>query len=219
MHARIYGRGIRRRLAPMLEGDRRRIELALSLLFSMYGTPLLVYGDEIGMGEDLSLPGRTSVRTPMQWSEAENAGFSTAPPSKLVRPVVTEGPFSHERVNVADEWADPESLLNFVEHLVGTRHEAPEIGRVEPAVVDTDAESVFAHRYDGGGGTVAMAHNLAEEPRTVTLGVDVKGDAEDAGNAPPVDLLGEGDVRTRDGDGVEVDLGPYGYRWLRLAGR
>jgi len=207
-HARIYGRGIRRRLAPILDGDRDRIELALSLLFSMPGTPLLFYGDEIGMGEDLSLPGRTAVRTPMQWSDAENAGFSTAPASRLVRPVVDEGPFSYERVNVADEWADPASLLNFVEHLVGTRHETPAIGRVDPEVVQTDAPSVFAHCYEGSAETVAMAHEFAGEPRTVTLDVGPK-------DASPMGLLGVGELRTVE-VGVEVDLGPYGYRWLRV---
>ena len=227
-HMRIYGRGIRRRLAPMLDGDRRRVELALSLLFSMPGTPLLVYGDEIGMGEDLSLPGRASVRTPMQWSGGRNAGFSTAPPGKLVRPVVSEGPFAYDRVNVADGWADPDSLLNFVEHLIGTRHETPEIGTVVPDVLDVEEASVFAHRYDAGGETVAMAHNLSAEAATVTLGVgadDVDGttvpadaEAPSAENGPTADLLGEGDLRPVEG-GIEVDLGPYGYRWFRFGGR
>ena len=219
-HMRIYGRGIRRRLAPMLDGDRRRVELALSLLFSMPGTPLLVYGDEIGMGEDLSLPGRASVRTPMQWSAGRNAGFSTAPPVKLVRPVVSEGRFSHDRVNVADGWADPDSLLNFVEHMIGTRHETPEIGTVVPEVVDVDSARVLAHRYDRAGETVAMAHNFSPDPATVSLGLG-GADADDAAGAdggPTADLLGEGDLRRIDG-GVEVDLGPYGYRWFRPAGR
>ena len=214
-HARIYGRGIRRRLAPMLDGDQRRLELALSLLFSMPGTPLLVYGDEIGMGEDLSLPGRTAVRTPMQWSPAENAGFSTAPTSKLVRPVVSEGPFSHGHVNVADEWADQDSLLNFVEHLVGTRHEIRTIGRVDPEVLATDPAGVLAHRYESDGETVAMAHNLVDQRLTVTLDVDGAGDA---GGRRTVDLLGEGELRVVDA-GVEVDLAPYGYRWLRVERR
>lgn len=97
---RIYDRGIRRRLAPMLGNDRRRIEMAYALQFSLRGTPVLRYGEEIGMGEDLSLPGRQAIRTPMQWSFKENAGFSTAPPDKLVRPVIDKGEYGYQTVNV-----------------------------------------------------------------------------------------------------------------------
>jgi maltose alpha-D-glucosyltransferase / alpha-amylase len=103
-HMRIFGRGIRRRLAPMLK-DRRRLELAFSLLFSMPGTPVLVYGDEIGMGEDLSLQGRWAVRTPMQWSGGRNAGFSTASSARLIRRPVSKGKFNYRRVNVEAEAA------------------------------------------------------------------------------------------------------------------
>lgn len=97
---RIYQRGIRRRLAPMLGGDRRRLELAYSVLFSLPGTPVLVYGDEIGMGDDLSLPERQSVRTPLQWSSERNGGFSSAPPDKLAAQPIRSGEFGYERVNV-----------------------------------------------------------------------------------------------------------------------
>ena len=103
----LYGRGIRRRLAPMLGGDSRRLELAYSLLFSLPGTPVLWYGEEIGMGEDLSLKERNTVRTPMQWSAEENGGFSTAPPEQQIRPIVHEGGFAYEHVNVAAQRRDP----------------------------------------------------------------------------------------------------------------
>ena len=208
---RIYGRGVRRRLAPMLDGDRDRLELAFSLLFSMPGTPLLTYGDEIGMGEDLSLPGRTAVRTPMQWSAAENAGFSDAPADDLVRPVVSEGRFGYDRVNVADQWATRGSLLNFVEHLIGMRHETPEIGAGETTRLDTDDPAVFANRFDHEGRTVLVAHNLADDPVTATLDLD-----GDAAGGTIVGLLGDGEVRTTAGV-VEIDLGAFGYRWLRIA--
>jgi len=206
---RIYGRGVRRRLAPMLAGDERRIALAFSLLFSLPGTPMLVYGDEIGMGEDLDLSGRTAVRTPMQWSATENAGFSTAPAGSLVRPLVDEGPFAYERVNVGEEWATEESLLNFVEHLVGTRHEAPEVGQGALEVVVVGEPSVLAHRYDHEGTTVAMVHNLAGDARSVTLDLD-------AGDASPAVLLGGGEVGRLDDGGLSVDLAGYGYCWFRL---
>ena len=100
---RIYGRGIRRRLAPMLGGDERRLKLAMSLLFALPGAPLLVYGEEIGMGDDLSQHGRGAVRAPMQWSDAPNAGFSEADPADLIQPVIAKGPFSFKRCNVEEQ--------------------------------------------------------------------------------------------------------------------
>src|SRR3954447_26819403 len=96
----LYGRGIRRRLAPMLGNDRRHIELAYSLQFSLRGTPVLRYGEEIGMGDDLSLDGGNAIRTPMQWSLLPNGGFSTARTADLVRPVVSDGEYGYEKVNV-----------------------------------------------------------------------------------------------------------------------
>src|SRR5438034_6072499 len=112
----------------MLGGDKRQVELAFSLLFSMPGTPTIWYGDEIGMGDDLSLPEREGVRTPMQWSGSENGGFSAAPSGKLVRPVVREGAYGYEHVNVAVERRDPHSLLNRVERIIRTRKECEEFG-------------------------------------------------------------------------------------------
>src|SRR5688572_27661987 len=106
----LYNRGIRRRLAPML-GNQRQLELAYSVMFSLPGTPVIRYGDEIGMGDDLSLKERDAVRTPMQWSDAPQAGFSTA--AKLVHPVVSKGPFSYEQLNVEAQRRDPGSLLNW----------------------------------------------------------------------------------------------------------
>ena len=106
----VYGRGLVRRLPPMLDGDPRRIRMVYSLLFALPGTPVLFYGEEIGMGENLAAEGRLAVRTPMQWSAAKNGGFSTAAPSRLSGPVVT-GSFGPEFVNVVDQLNDPESLL------------------------------------------------------------------------------------------------------------
>ncbi len=113
-YMRIYGRGIRRRLAPMLSEnghgmDRQQVELAYSLLFSAPGTPLMMYGDEIGMGDDLALSGRTAVRTPMQWSKERNAGFSKA--QRLIAPVISAGPYGYEQVNVSDQQAEPGIFL------------------------------------------------------------------------------------------------------------
>ena len=123
----LYGRGLRRRLPPMLDGDPRRIRLAYSLMFSLPGSPVLFYGEEIGMGENLEVPGRYAVRTPMQWSSAKNAGFSKATKRRLPRPV-TEGAYGPEHVNVASQRSDPDSLWTFIAQLIRRYRQSPELG-------------------------------------------------------------------------------------------
>src|SRR6185295_17852458 len=124
----LYNRGIRRRVAPMLGNDRARIEMAHSLMLTLPGTPVLRYGDEIGMGEDLSLNERDSVRTPMQWADAKNGGFSPAPSNRLVLPAVRGGEFGYEKVNVAAQQRDPDSFLNWFERMTRLRRRSPEFG-------------------------------------------------------------------------------------------
>ena len=205
---RLYGRGIRRRLAPLLDGDRERIELAYSLLFSLPGTPLLFYGDELGMGDDLSRPGREAVRTPMQWSAEENAGFSTADPEELIRPVIASGEFGYDRVNVERQRPDPDSLLSWMERLIGTRKECPEIGRGTCSVVEIDDPAVLVHRCDYGETSVVTAHNLAGESRSVEL---------DLGDEPHV-LFGDALVSAGN-ESIMIDLDGHGYCWFRLGRR
>ena len=207
---RIYGRGIRRRLAPMLDGDRDRLKLAFSLLFSMPGTPLLLYGDEIGMGEDPSLPGRQPVRTPMQWSDEPNGGFSTAPESDLTAPVISGGEFGYERVNVASQRSDGESLLNWIQRLIATRRECHELGNGSIRVIETDDETVFAHQCDRGDNAVLCVHNLGNESTVVELDADLS----------PSDsmhqLLGHPDDVRRDEGAVSLSLDGDGFAWLRI---
>jgi maltose alpha-D-glucosyltransferase / alpha-amylase len=117
----LYQRGIRRRLAPMFQGDRRRLELAYSLMMTLPGTPVVRYGDEIGMGDNLKLPERNCARTPMQWSTEPNAGFTKS--EKPVLPVISDGPYSFQHVNVADQRRDPNSLLNWMERIIRMRKE------------------------------------------------------------------------------------------------
>ena len=201
---RIYGRGIRRRLAPMLDGDPRRIRTAFSLLFSLPGTPLFFYGDEIGMGDDRSLPGRDAVRTPMQWSDDDNAGFSTADAADLIRPVVDEGPFAYDRVNVADQRSDPDSLLSWVRELIDLRRDCPEVGAGRYSHIETDPDCAFTHRLDGDGSAVIAAHNLSASECAVSLAVE----------GSITELFGNASVECGAGE-VRVDLPAYGRCWLR----
>jgi trehalose synthase len=210
---RLFGRGIRRRLPPMLGGDRRRLELVYSLLLSLPGTPVLLYGEEIGMGENLDVEGRLSVRTPMQWSPEANGGFSTAAAEDLCLPPVSAGDFSYERVNVRMQRHDSGSLLNWMERMIRMRKECPELGLGEFRVLDAGDDSVLAHRCDWGGRVLLAVHNLAAERRAVELRLD-------DGRRAVEDVLG-GEARALEGGRLALELEPCGYRWLRVtpAGR
>jgi trehalose synthase len=200
----LYGRGLRRRLPSMLEGDERAIRMAYSLAFSLPGTPVIFYGEEIGMAENPEIPGRYAVRAPMQWSA--DGGFSTV--SSLRRPMVT-GAFGPERVNVASQRRDPHSLLNWFERLIRRRRECPELGFGTMTLLETGPDSVFAHRSDWEGATIVAVHELSGRPVTVELPVE-DGEAlvdlfHDAEHALPATL----------------SLEPYDARWFRVrrAGR
>ena len=205
----IYGRGLRRRLPPMLDGDPRRVRLAYSLLFVLPGTPTLFYGEEIGMGENLDVPGRLAVRTPMQWSAGATGGFSRAEPDALVRPV-TAGGFGPEHVNVADQRRDPDSLMAFIGLLVTRYRECPELGWSAVEVLDQPHDAVLALCSSVDDAAVVTVHNLASEPVTVPL--TIPGD----GPRRLVDLLEAGEAAVADDGSAEVALPAYGYRWLRV---
>jgi trehalose synthase len=204
----LYGHGLRRRAASMLKGDRDRLRMAWSLMLTLPGTPVLFYGDEIGMGENLDLPDRMSVRTPMQWSAEANGGFSTADPADVVRPLPT-GRFGPRRVNVAAQRRDPDSQLNWMERVIRRRKESPELGWGTSTLVETPDPALFAHRCDWQGSTVVAVHNLGTGTARATLELGPEAVAV-------VDLLGEADHRVRRGGVLDVELGPYGYRWLRV---
>ncbi len=207
----IYNRGIRRRLPPMLAGDQRRLRLAYSLMWTLPGTPVLRYGEEIGMGDDLSLDQRNSVRTPMQWTDTKNAGFSDAPRDGLVRPVIDAGPYSYaNEVNVADQRRDPDSLFNWMERAIRARKECPEFGRGGCAIIDTGHPAVFAHACTWNSRTVVAVHNLADKDCTITL------DLSDYNARQLNDLLGDKQYRKLEHNSTTLELEGYGYRWFRL---
>lgn len=208
---RIFAHDIRLRLASMFD-DERRLRLAFSLLFALPGIPLVVYGDEIGMGTDLSQEGRDAVRSPMQWSDEQNAGFSDAAPDELVQPVIDSGPRRYEQVNVAAQEDDPDSLFHFVKQLIYTRRSCPEIGQGTWRTFHVDDEAVLAHRCVWRDGMVVLVHNLAGEATTIELDLrDQRGrrlqNLYDESMAEP---LGKGNH--------QIDLEPYAYRWFRVVG-
>jgi len=205
---RIYDRGIRRRLAPILQNDRRRLELVYSLLFSLPGTPILAYGDEIGMGENLEQPGRDAVRVPMQWSRARNGGFSSAPKSRLVRAVLSEGAFGYQQLNVADQQRDSGSLLNWMRELIRARRSCPEFGHGSWSALESGTSAVLAHQCVWKDGKVIAVHNLSAEEQPLSL------DLRDhhAFSLEPVFGVAQPCI---DGGRCAMSLPPYGYQWVR----
>ena len=207
----LYDRGIRRRLAPMLHADRRRIELAYSLMFTLPGTPVIRYGDEIGMGDDLSLPERNCARTPMQWSDEPHGGFTKSDDSEI--PVISGGVFGYERINAAIQRRDPESLLNWTERIIRMRKECPEIGWGDFQILKTGRPEVLALRYDWRNNGVVVLHNLSDKPCEVILDVDGHGEG-----CRLVNLLSEDHSEPDDKGRHHLVMEAYGYRWFRVGG-
>ena len=200
----LYGRGLRRRLPTMLDGDQRAIRMVYSLMFSLPGTPVLFYGEEIGMGENLAVEGRMAVRTPMQWSAEANGGFSLVDdPARLRRPL-TEGRFGPEHVNVAAARRDPASLLNWFERLIRRRRECPELGFGTLELLESGAPSVLAHRCDWDDSTIVAVHELAGREAEVTLPV--------RDGQALVDLFADDDHELP----ATLRLAPYAAHWFRV---
>src|SRR5580692_8109310 len=171
-----------------LSADQRRIRLAYSLQFTLRGTPVIRYGEEIGMGDDLSLPDRESIRTPMQWSSLPNAGFSAAAADRLVQPVVADGTFGYEKINVRAQRNDPDSLLSWFERMMRTLRECPEINTGTCAHVDVPTPpGLLVHRADDTTGTMLFLHNLGDQE----VIVDVSGVDDIA--MSPTEMLADGD--------------------------
>lgn len=211
-HMRAYGRGIRRRLAPMLGNDRRRLELAYSLMFTLSGTPVIWYGEEIGMGENLDLPERTAVRTPMQWTDGPNGGFSPAPADRLVRPVNSGGDYGFEKVNAEAQARDRDSLLTWFERATKMRRQCPEFGWGPTELLDLGNPKVLAHRCRWRGNTVAALHNFSPDKQSVSL----EPLCEEGTRL--VDLFEDKDYgRLHQAD--RLDLEGYGYVWVRVEGK
>jgi maltose alpha-D-glucosyltransferase / alpha-amylase len=208
----LYQRGIRRRLAPMLQGDRRRLELAYSLMMTLPGTPVIRYGDEIGMGDDLSLPERDCARTPMQWSTEPHGGFTKS--GTPVMPVISGGPYGFEQVNVAQQRRDPNSQLNWIERIIRMRKEVPEIGWGSFTVLPSGTPEVLVLRYDWRNNAVLVIHNLAPMPLEIRL--DLKSGTSQEGDL--INLLTENHSHADNRGRHHIVLEPYGYRWYRMGG-
>jgi maltose alpha-D-glucosyltransferase / alpha-amylase len=202
----LYDRGIRRRLAPML-GDLNRVKLAYSLLLSLPGTPILRYGEEIGMGDDLRLRERYAIRTPMQWSAEHAGGFSTA--ERTVFPVINHGPYGYQHVNVAQQQRDPNSLLRWLTRMIRLRTECPEIGWGTWRLLRVRQPSVLAMEYQWRGTTLVCVHNLSAEACEVGIPLE-------APRAQKIVDLIDDEPRRDENGSPRVMLDAFGHKWYRV---
>jgi len=202
--------GIRRRLAPMMEYGRRQIELLTSLLFSLPGSPVIYYGDEIGMGDNIYLGDRAGVRTPMQWSGDRNAGFSKADPEKLCVPVIMNPVYSYQAINVEAQVRIPTSLLNWTKRLIRVRKRHPVFGRGSIEFLHPANRKVLAYirKYDGQ--LVLVVNNLSRFVQPVEL------DLRKYNGAVPVEMIGETPFPPIGELPYFLTLGPHGFYWFRL---
>jgi maltose alpha-D-glucosyltransferase/alpha-amylase len=202
--------GIRRRLAPLLDNDRRPIELLNSLLFTLPGTPIVYYGDEIGMGDNVHLGDRNGVRTPMQWSGDRNAGFSAAEPDQLYLPLVTDPAFHYLAVNVATQARQPGSLLNAIKRMIAARKTSLAFGRGELEFLRPANPAVLAYLRRYRDDTLLVVNNLSASVQPVEL--DLRAHV----GSTPVEMLYQSRFPpVREGPYV-LSLGPFGFYWLRL---
>jgi len=204
--------GIRRRLAPLMENDRRKIELLNSLLLTLPGTPIVYYGDEIGMGDNLYLGDRNGVRTPMQWNGDKNTGFSAAEPGRLCLPVIVDPVYGYQAVNVEGQLRTPTSLLNTMKRLIAARKTSRAFGRGTIEFLKPRNQKVLGYLRRYGRETILIVNNLAGSTQPVEL--DLRGFA----GRTPVEILGQTRFPPVGETPYFLSLGPHGYYWFRLEG-
>jgi len=204
----VYQRGIRRRLAPMLNGDQKRLAFCHAVLFSLPGVPVMRYGDEIGMGDDLELEERYAVRTPMQWAGSQGGGFSDADPDTFIAPVIDRGPFRYQKINVADSLLHRNSLLHRIIDIANTRSEFPEIGMAPFRLINIDNDAVLGLYYETDERSILTFVNFSDKAVQFTA----KGIRHATWTACLADKRYEDALLP--GKTVELNIGGYGYRWF-----
>jgi maltose alpha-D-glucosyltransferase / alpha-amylase len=202
--------GIRRRLASLMEGDRRRIQLMSGLLMSLPGSPIVYYGDEIGMGDNVYLGDRNGVRTPMQWNSGINAGFSTADPERLWLPLVSNALYGYQAVNVESQQRNPTSLLNWMRRLIEVRRQTRVFGRGSIEFLKPDNHRVLAFTRALGRETVLAVNNLSGTAQAVEL------ELSSLAGAIPIEMFGASIFPRIRREPYIMMLGPYDFYWFRL---
>ena len=202
--------GIRRRLAPLLENNRARIELANSILLTLIGSPVLYYGDEIGMGDNIWLDDRDGLRTPMQWNADPNAGFSTAAAEELTDPVIEDEIYGYQKINVAAQRDNPDSWLNRMRELLSIRQEHPVFGRGELRLLSLQPHTVLSYLRITAEETVLVLNNLSPEPQKLFA------ELQEYAGKRPINLLTGESYPIITAAPYKLELQGYGYCWLKL---
>jgi maltose alpha-D-glucosyltransferase/alpha-amylase len=202
--------GIRRRLAPLMENNLRRIELLNSLLFSFPGTPVIYYGDEIGMGDNIYLGDRNGVRTPMQWSADRNAGFSRVDPARLYSPVIMDPIYGYEAVNVEAQQGDASSLLSWMRNMIALRKLFKVFSRGTIQFLRPANRKILAYLRCYGEEQVLCVANLSRFAQPAAL------DLSSLAGATPIEMIGYTEFPVIGTEPYPLTLGPYGYYWFEL---
>ncbi|MCK6617926.1 MAG: maltose alpha-D-glucosyltransferase [Cyclobacteriaceae bacterium] len=205
-----FNTGIRRRLAPLLNNDRRKIELLYAILFSLPGTPVIYYGDEIGMGDNIYLGGRQGVRTPMQWNMNLNAGFSNANPQKLYLPVISDPVYRYESVNVATQLENPSSLIWWMRNIIAMRKRLNLFGRGETRFIETNNSKVLCYSRTLDKQRIVVVANMSQFSQAAILNLSdhKECDVTEVFSQNRFQNVGNGDY--------PITLGPYGYYWFQI---
>ncbi len=202
--------GIRRRLAPLLDNARRKIEAANAILFSLAGTPVIYYGDEIGMGDNIWLPDRNGVRTPMQWTAEPGAGFSTADPTTFYEPLIDNDEYGFQHLNVKTQRADPQSLFHTIRHFIATRKAHPVLGDGDTTFLAHSNRSILAYLRRNASEMLLVAVNLSNQQQNTTVTLP------NLMNSTPYDILTGESLPPATGAEYIITLQPYQYLWLKL---
>ncbi|HEX2191449.1 MAG TPA: maltose alpha-D-glucosyltransferase [Longimicrobiaceae bacterium] len=205
--------GIRRRLAPLMENDRRKIELLNSILFTMPGSPIIYYGDELGMGDNIWLGDRDGVRTPMQWTPDRNASFSRAESARLYAPVISDSIYGHQAINVESQEKSPFSLLNWMKRLVQVRKQHHAFGRGSIEFLQPENPHVLAYLRQHEQDTILVVNNLSGAAQSVRL------DLSRFAGCVPVEMLGHTEFLPIDETPYALTLSPYGFFWFAIRAR
>jgi maltose alpha-D-glucosyltransferase/alpha-amylase len=196
--------GIRRRLAPLLDNDQRKIEMANSLIFTLPGSPIIYYGDEIGMGDNIWLPDRNGLRTPMQWNSSSSAGFTAG--ENLYAPVIQQHPYSAQTVNAEEQRANPLSLWNKIRKMITAHKKHPALGLGELNWIDCKEDSVLAYSRSSEDENILAIHNLSQDLQPISIKLDfAKQDL--------TDIL-TGQKFSIQKNLLILNLDPYQYLWL-----
>lgn len=209
-HGAIINEGIRRRLAPLLSNDRRKIELLNSLLFSLPGSPVIYYGDEIGMGDNIYLGDRNGIRTPMQWNSDRNAGFSNANPQKLVLPVISDPLYRYEAVNVDIQSSNSSSLLWWMKNIIAMRKRLKAFSHGKIEFLDSRNGKILSYIRSYAGESILVVANLSKFSQAVEL------DLERFKGIRPIEIFSQNQFFEIGEENYQFTLGPYGYYWFLM---